>query len=855
MANLTNSNAEQFASQSDAVKSILKDAEKMVVVLKDVKKESTGIQIAYTKIDDATKDIVAKLKEKGKTEKQISKVLEERLQNQYKLANAQEKANMQMEAYAKKMQKYQEQYFAAQKKGDKEKADEAKKNYEQAKYDEENLAKLRNIKLSEYEKEREKSIKVEEKRADAFDKATRAKALKEKENATKEELREAKKLERSADKDLAAADALEGNQNQKTGVYGKDGQQITNLGGFVKEMGKELATGISAALVGLGKQLNSAVDNAISVVTEYQAKINYRLEGAGKTFDDLYKVTQKNLNVSALVKQQAVLEKIGKAIDQGIAYNVEQRAFLAEVSEKIQNTFDAFDSNLLRLVRIQAADSTAARLGMEKALNDMLTNFYQDSSYLNDAFDAVSSALIEMSSTQNQRQAVETEYVIQKWLGGLYSVGASQNAVQQIATGLGYLGSGNVAALQSNTGLQSLLAISASRAGLDYAEMLTGGLTAKDTNKLLASMVDYLAEIAKSTQENKVVTSAFGNIFGLSMSDIRSFANLSSTTSAILGTGLTYEDAINATENQLKKLPEYLGTAQMVQNTIDNAMFNTGMKFADGVEYGIYKAVDLLEQLTGGGPEIKVAPWGIGMSFKPLDIVKSGMFGFGLISSLISGGTDIYGGNSLGGWGAKEYNQYGTGFNLRSTVGSSYSQTVGNTSSTDFEDQTLKEGMDKSNEIQSATGATEQNIYEALVKEGDKELVSNIKLRLDSMDLNMSKAQSLLEEISNNNNAKSFNVNIQKVNGKEVTSDSLPTAPTQDWQTLLFAAASFIKLGTIVNGFGGAMAQTVTGSNEEEYTLQDLLKAIIPMIDGQGIPVRLESTDSMSSLMADLNKR
>ena len=170
----------------------------------------------------------------------------------------------------------------------------------------------------------------------------------------------------------------------------------------------------------------------------------------------------------------------------------------------------------------------------------MLTAYYKDSSYLTDLYDSVSGSLMELTANQTREQAVETEYVIQKWLGSLYSVGASSNAIQQIATGLGYLGSGNVNALAGNQNLQTLLAMSASRAGKDYATLLTSGLTASDTNDLLRAMVEYLAEIAQSTEENKVVASAFGNVFGLSLSDIKSFANLSSTVGNIFDEALTY---------------------------------------------------------------------------------------------------------------------------------------------------------------------------------------------------------------------------------------------------------------------------------------------------------------------------
>jgi len=122
-------------------------------------------------------------------------------------------------------------------------------------------------------------------------------------------------------------------------------------------------------------------------------------------------------------------------------------------------------------------------------------------------------------------------------------LGASQNAIQQIATGLGYLGSGNVNALAGNQGLQSLLAISASRAGLDYAELLTSGLNGSDTNRLLEAMVKYLAEIADTTEQNKVVTSSYGNIFGLALSDIKSFQNMSSSVADIYKETMDYKSS------------------------------------------------------------------------------------------------------------------------------------------------------------------------------------------------------------------------------------------------------------------------------------------------------------------------
>jgi hypothetical protein len=56
----------------------------------------------------------------------------------------------------------------------------------------------------------------------------------------------------------------------------------------------------------------------------------------------------------------------------------------------------------MRIIRIQQQDSTASRLGMEKALNDMLNSYYKDTSYLTQTFDEVSSALFEMTANQSR---------------------------------------------------------------------------------------------------------------------------------------------------------------------------------------------------------------------------------------------------------------------------------------------------------------------------------------------------------------------------------------------------------------------------------------------------------------------
>ena len=432
---------------------------------------------------------------------------------------------------------------------------------------------------------------------------------------------------------------------------------------------------------------------------------------------------------------------------------------------------------------------------------------------------------------------------------------------------LGYLGSGNVQALAGNQGLQSLLALSASKAGLDYAELLTGGMSGSDINRLMESMVKYLAEIAKDTHDNKVVTSSYGNIFGLSMSDIKSFSNLSSSASEIYSENLNYASSQDYLQSSLNKYTQYMGTAQYMENMFENIKLGIGMTYADGGMYMFYKAVDLLDKLTNGGPTMSVAPWGIGIQAKVFEIIKSSMFGAGLIGALVGGG--MPGDNSaldLNKWGYEDVVTRGTGFGLKAGKGSSYQQNVGNASSTDVQDQTLQEGTEKATDVESKSGKGQEkgidDLYEALVLNGDKGQLSSVNQSVVSIDAKMQKAMQLLEEVSTTSSRKSININLQKVAGRDITGTEsdipIKTTPDDTWKKMVVAAAVLIKYGTQMSGFGGQAIQQMidADSDSEQVTLQDFLDLMVPILQNDtGIPVRLESTDSMTNLMSDLTKR
>ena len=124
-------------------------------------------------------------------------------------------------------------------------------------------------------------------------------------------------------------------------------------------------------------------------------------------------ITQ-NVGVSPFVQQKDVVEKLKSLVGQGISFNVEQRAFLETIKDKIADTFEATDASLVKLVRIQQADSTAARLGMESALTSFLNNMYETTEYMEQAANSIRANIYEASALMEAEKATEFEYQVQK---------------------------------------------------------------------------------------------------------------------------------------------------------------------------------------------------------------------------------------------------------------------------------------------------------------------------------------------------------------------------------------------------------------------------------------------------------
>lgn len=441
--------------------------------------------------------------------------------------------------------------------------------------------------------------------------------------------------------------------------YQEDLKHSKTLKEDMKALGGLISTSVKQQWLGDGgKKISDTVDNMFSSISagmkqvmstfsKYQSTINTRLQGSGQSWDKgfgyagLYNSLMSRVGINPYIKTQDMLSNLSKLVEQGIAFNLEQRTFLATVSDKIASTFDAFDSNLARIVRIQQADSTAARLGMEAFMTNFLNSMFSDTSYLNGTFDTVTQSLLEATSQLTTQGGVEFEGIIQKWLGSLSSVGLSDQTASGLAQALSYLVTGNVEAL-SSSGMQNLLVMAASKGGMSYADMLTRGITLDETNTLLANIVSYLQEIGNST--NQVVKNQYASTFGVSLSDVRAAQNLTSEDiENIAKTKLGYQGAISELYDQLNSVASRTSLAEMLSNVWDNTQYSLYSNIAGNPAlYALWQVTDFIQGLTGGIniPFISAMGSGVDLNTTLENLMKLGIVGtasLGMIGDVISG--------------------------------------------------------------------------------------------------------------------------------------------------------------------------------------------------------------------------
>lgn len=355
---------------------------------------------------------------------------------------------------------------------------------------------------------------------------------------------------------------------------------------------------------GISKKMSQNFTQAVNFQNQYMGKVDARLQSEEVQTGFFKQITddvQSAVGASRFVSQKELLQNVAKLTENGIAYNIEQRAMLATLSDKMVTTFDVLDNTLQRMIRIQQADLTMSQLGSEAQLTKFLNSQFEDTSYLNTMYDSVLAALTDSISSMDKNNATSFTYAVQKWLASLYSVGLSDQAVATIASGINALASGNINTLNSNQPLSVLMNMSATNAGLSYSDLLTQGLNASNVNDLMRSMVDYLGTIAENTTDNQVLRSQWSDVLGITLTDLRAVSNLTNNDiSAIYRSNTTYDQSINETQNQLQTVVGRTAASERVQTMADNFMFNWGMNMAQNdAQYMTWYATQFVDQLLG----------------------------------------------------------------------------------------------------------------------------------------------------------------------------------------------------------------------------------------------------------------
>lgn len=573
-------------------------------------------------------------------------------------------------------------------------------------YEDKKASTLENARKSSIEK-----IRIEEQKKFAKQRK------KEIQDLNKEELKEWNKLWQDKQSKVSYFYKLQKEQAREVSKtwqeeMGKALSDITKK--YVGTPGQNIRTA-SNLMSGIGSTLSNSMDKYLGAYSNYFSQIETRLLGTGRGFNDVMQTINTGLGGTQATTSLKVLENLNKLVTQGISYNVEQRAFLETISEKIATTFDAANGTLTRLIRINQADTTASYLGMESALTQFLNKQFSDTSYLtSNMSEAVSEALLEATSQLGRNMGAEFEFVIQKWLGSLASVGFGTGTLSKIAQGVGYLGSGNIEALGTDTALSNLFTTAASRAGLDYGTILTQGITPSDMNKLLSSVVMQMQSVAGSS--DMVTRSQYAQLFGMTISDLTAIMNLSSKDLVTISENMyTYSSLVKQTENELAQVLNRTTVKEQVENAVSNVMSAMGETITSNVAlYTTYLVTDMINKAGGISiPTPFVGPVNI------TQMIQSGIFAYSALANIGTILSALVGTGKLGldNWGASETTGRGMGLaipNITSQVLRSTSS-VGYTGSSSTSD-ILGGSLAEQKETQNISNpyAEEKDLHEAV---------------------------------------------------------------------------------------------------------------------------------------------
>ena len=324
----------------------------------------------------------------------------------------------------------------------------------------------------------------------------------------------------------------------------------------------------------------------------------------------------------------------------------------------------------------------------------------------------------------------------------------SESTVTGLAAALGQLGSGDITNLSSSN-FNNLLTIAASNAGLDYSNLLNGGLNASTTNRLFQGILQQLIEI--SNTDSTVARSQYASIFGMSLSDITSATNITSDRLKDLQDSIYgYQTFVNQTEYELSRVNARTSAKERVENVISNVMSIMGEGIASNAGlYTTYVINDMIDKMTGG---IKI-PIPFSSSINLNNVAKVGIIGYSALSQIgsILSALSANGRLSLNNFGASDYiTSSGQGLSITADANKTLTSTtssvsyVGSSSSSDILKGSLVDNNETTSSIASSAGIEESSttdIYEAIAGDGSygatNELLSYILSEVREMKNNL----------------------------------------------------------------------------------------------------------------------
>lgn len=316
-------------------------------------------------------------------------------------------------------------------------------------------------------------------------------------------------------------------------------------------------------------------------------------------------------------------------------------------------------------------------------------------------------------------------------MGSLYSVGFSNT--EGLASALGKLAAGDIDAITSG-GYGNLLVMAANNAGLAVSDILNNGLNDAETNDLLNSMVNYLADIYAETKNSKVVAQQYATIYGLTASDLKAAASLATSTKTISKQNLSYDGMMQQLTAMASSLYQRTSIGEMMTNLFENLQYGiAGNMGNDPILYSTFNIARLLKDLTGGIDFSIPIYLGTGttQTFNVADIMKVAAVGGGLLGSIADLVQGFFKGSAGGFSGSGMLKAFGISNNLNyvtrgtgeglittETMGTSSSGTiVSNSDSSDIQNKSMTDAKDSSNQQLEITKEESNDVSLSVVDE------------------------------------------------------------------------------------------------------------------------------------------